>query len=30
MSEFMCQSAIKLDLLTRELNDLVSESRNKN
>lgn len=30
MSEFMCQSAIKLDLLTRELNDLVSESRNNN
>ncbi len=30
MSDFMCQSAVKLDMLTRELNDLVSESRNKN
>jgi PAS domain S-box-containing protein len=30
MSNFMCQSAVKLDMLTRELNDLVSESRSKN
>jgi PAS domain S-box-containing protein len=30
LSTFMCESAVKLDLLTRELNDLVSESRSKN
>jgi signal transduction histidine kinase len=30
MSNFMCQSAVKLDMLTRELNDLVSESRKNN
>lgn len=30
LSTFMCESAVKLDMLTRELNDLVSESRSKN
>lgn len=30
LSTFMCESAVKLDMLTRELNDLVSESRPKN
>lgn len=30
ISKYMCDSAIKLDLLTRELNDLVNESRAQN